>query len=334
MWGNMGTKNTFDTGKVYPKSFGRFIGTSSAMQEIYQKIENAAPTNSPVFITGDSGTGKEVAAEALHFYSDRHDGPFIALNCAALPNNLVESALFGHVKGAFTGADQNREGAIQQAEGGTLFLDEICDMPLEVQAKLLRFTQDYRYQKLGADKYHKANIRIICATNRHPMEAVKASLFREDLYYRLHVLPIEMPPLCARGEDVIDLAYFYLSTYAKENNSPIKDFSEHTLQLFQQYDWPGNIRELQNLIQQLVSTIQHPVIMEAMLPDNIKKNAFSSDKKLLEGLNHISLPLWKIEKRAIEQAITLCGGNIPKAASMLDIAPSTIYRKKQLWDKK
>lgn len=330
----MGNNNNFNGEQTYPESFGRFIGTSVAMLDIYKKIEDAAPTDSPVFIMGESGTGKEVAAQALHFYSNRHDGPFIALNCAALPHNLVESALFGHVKGAFTGADQNRAGAIQQAEGGTLFLDEICDMPLGVQAKLLRFTQDYRYQKLGSDEYHTANIRLICATNRNPMVQIKENLFREDLYYRLHVLPIYMPPLRERGEDVIDLAYFYLGIYATEGNSPVKDFSESALQLFQQYDWPGNIRELQNLIQQLVTTIKHPVIMETMLPDHIKKCAFHADKKPLESINHISLPLWKIEKRAIEQAITLCNGNIPKAAAMLDVAPSTIYRKRQLWDKK
>lgn len=322
------------TDKLRPNSFGKFIGNSSAMLDIFQKIEDAAPTNSPVFITGDSGTGKEIAAQALHLHSRRKQKPFIALNCATLSNNLVESALFGHVKGAFTGADKNRAGAIESAEGGTLFLDEICEMPLELQAKLLRFCQDFHYQKLGSDRTQKADIRIVCATNQDPITYIKQGLFREDLYYRLHVIPIEIPPLKDRGEDVIDLAYYFLYQYRLENNVPAKDFSYNARYLLQQYQWPGNVRELQNLIQQLGASVKHPVIMETMLPDHIKKTAFHSDKKPLEGINHISLPLWQIEKQAIEQAIALCGGNIPKAAAMLDIAASTIYRKKQSWDKK
>ncbi|HPF78894.1 MAG TPA: sigma-54 dependent transcriptional regulator [Alphaproteobacteria bacterium] len=317
-----------------PESFGRFIGTSSAMLDIYKKIENIAPTDTPVFITGESGTGKEVTAQALHYYSDRREKPFIAVNCATFSGSLVDSAIFGHVKGAFTGADQNRAGAIEQAEGGTLFLDEICEMPLETQAKLLRFTQDLTYQKLGSDVLRKADIRIICATNCNPAECIKDKHFREDLYYRLNVFPITMPPLRNRGEDVIDLAYFYLEKYAAQIKSPVTDFSQHALHLFCLYDWPGNIRELQNLIRQLVATTKQPIITETTLPDHIQKCAFHKKEKAADGMAHISMPLWKIEKRAIEQAITLCGGNIPKAAGMLDISPSTIYRKIQSWQDK
>ncbi|MCI5060012.1 MAG: sigma-54 factor interaction domain-containing protein, partial [Alphaproteobacteria bacterium] len=181
-----------------PESFGRFIGTSPAMQKLYDLITKAAPHHTPVFITGETGTGKEICAQSLHSYSSCHQGPFIALNCAALPLELAESALFGHVKGAFTGAHSNRAGAIAKAEGGSLFLDEICDMPLALQSKLLRFCQDYTYRSVGSDQPKRANIRIICATNRDPLAQIKKGKFREDLYYRLHIIPIAMPPLRKR----------------------------------------------------------------------------------------------------------------------------------------
>lgn len=255
--------------KDYPDSFGRFIGTSQKMLDVYSQIKNIASTDTPVFITGESGTGKEICAEAIHLYSDRRDHPFIAINCAALPYNLIESSLFGHIKGAFTGADKSRKGAIELAENGTLFLDEICDMPIDLQVKLLRFTQEFTYQKLGCDIQRQANIRIICATNCDPHLRVKENLFREDLYYRLHVFPIQMPPLRQREGDIIDLTYYYLEHYAQKESSNNIEFSENAEKLIQQYNWPGNIRELKNAIQQIIASCDHPVITATMLP---KKN--------------------------------------------------------------
>lgn len=326
----MADNNHYLNSKIYPDDFGRFIGTSKSMLEIYRQIENIAPTDTPVFITGESGTGKEICAEAIHFYSDRRNHPFIAINCAALPYNLIESSLFGHIKGAFTGADKDRKGAIEQAKNGTLFLDEICDMPLDLQAKLLRFTQEFTYQKLGCDIVRQANVRIISATNCDPSAKVEEKLFREDLYYRLHVFPIQMPPLRQRKEDIIDIADYYLARYKKNNTH----FSESAEDIMRHYRWPGNIRELKNVIQQITATHNEPIITAAMLPEEIKKSSSLQDGQETIGLNHISLPLWKIERKAIEQAIALCDGSITKAAYMLDISPSTIYRKKQSWDDK
>ena len=177
------------------------------MQDIYVKISKLAPTEASIFIQGDSGTGKEICAQMLHTYSDRKDEPFIAINCGALPHDLIESALFGHVKGAFTGAQNAREGAVAKAQNGTLFLDEIGDMPLELQVKILRFCQDYSYSKLGSDTVNKANIRIICASNKDIKTQIEKGLFREDLYHRLHMASITMPPLCQRKEDIFCLLY-------------------------------------------------------------------------------------------------------------------------------
>jgi len=201
------------TGIQHAPDFGRFIGTSLVMQDVYSKIERYAPTNTTVFIEGQSGTRKEICAQMLHSYSDRHNNPFIALNCAALPADLIESALFGHVKGAFTGADNARDGAIARAQNGTLFLDEIGDMPLDLQAKILRFCQDFYYSKIGSDTMHQANIRLICASNKNIKHQVDRHLFREDLYYRLYVAPIMMPALQTRQSDILDIAYYYLKFY-------------------------------------------------------------------------------------------------------------------------
>ncbi len=310
--------------------FGRFIGTSRAMQNIYALIEKAAISDAPVFITGESGTGKEICAEMLHFYSDRRNKKFIPFNCASLPQNLVESALFGHIKGAFTGADTARKGVINEAEGGTLFLDEICDMPLDTQTKLLRFTQEYHYRKLGADKIDKANIRLICATNHDPISQIQNKQFREDLYYRLHVIPIEIPPLRERNGDIIDLAYHYLHKYSAQENKKFKSFTDNAKHFILRYSWPGNVRELQNTLRQIVTLHDGMLVTYSMLPKEIHQTAQREQSSFPE----ITLPLWKIEKQAIEKAIHFFDGNIQKAAAMLDISPSTIYRKKQFWDKK
>ena len=314
--------------------FGQFVGISPIMNDIYQKIQNIAATTVPVFITGESGTGKEICAQAIHKNSSRSNKPFVALNCAALSQTLVDSALFGHVKGAYTGAIKDRAGAIALACGGTLFLDEVCDMPLDIQAKLLRFTQDQQYQKLGSDKFEKADVRLICATNSDVESKIEENNFREDLYYRLNSFPIHMPALRDRGGDIINLAYFFLSKYARENNKHPREFSDNAKELLKSYPWPGNIREMQNVIRQIIAQHNHPVINISMLPDPVKKAPFQNQNKTDMGLQHLRMPLWRIEKQAIENTIRLCSGNIPKAAAILDISPSTIYRKKKAWEEK
>ena len=314
--------------------FARFIGTSKAINLVHEKIEHIAASNTPVFITGQSGTGKEICARAVHHKSNRWNNPFVPFNCAALPHHLFESALFGHIKGAFTGADNNRDGAILTAQKGSLFLDEICDMPLEAQTKLLRFFDDFSYQKLGSDKFLQADIRIICATNKDPLTQIDKGLFREDLYYRLHVFPIEVPVLQDRGGDIIDIAHFYLKQYSFKYQKNFKGFSDSAIHLLKNYNWPGNIRELKNTLQQIIASENGQLITAPMLPDFIRKTNVHHNFKQQEPFQHISMPLWRIEQDAIEQTISLCNGNISRAAAILEISPSTIYRKMQNWHKK
>src|SRR5688572_27045502 len=206
--------------------FGGFIGHSPAMLHLYDIIETVAASEAPVFITGESGTGKELAAEALHRYSSRAQEPFVVLNCAAIPRELMESEFFGHARGAFTGATSDYEGAVQRAHGGTLFLDEISEMDLHLQTKLLRFLQDFKFQKVGGKKQEKVDIRLLCASNRDPLLEVKAGKLRPDLFYRLHVVPLHLPPLRERGQDILDLATFFLQVYTRQEKKIFTGFSK------------------------------------------------------------------------------------------------------------
>ena len=309
-------------------SFGGFIGTSRAMQSVYDIIENAAPSMASVFITGASGTGKDIAAQALHKCSPRADKPFIALNCAAIPRDLMESELFGHVKGAFTGAIETREGAAARADGGTLFLDEICDMPMEMQGKLLRFLQDGRFTKVGGNKAERSNVRIVCATNKDPAAAIETGTFREDLYYRLHVVPLSMPPLKDRDGDLIELAEVFLQRAGAHEGKIFSGFDAAAMLVLQTHHWPGNVRELENLIRQIFVLHGGPVVTQAILPSYLMHNRPAA----AEPKQMTIRPLWEIEKQVIEHAISCCNGNIVRAAALLEISPSTIYRKKGEWE--
>lgn len=314
--------------------FGGFIGISPPMQVVYDIIENAAKSAATVFITGESGTGKEICAEAIHRYSARAGEPFIAINCAAIPRELLESELFGHAKGAFTGAINDREGAVAQANGGTLFLDEIAEMASDMQTKLLRFLQNLTYRKVGGGKDEKANVRIICATNKDPLEEIRNGCLRQDLYYRLHVVPIHMPPLRQRHGDIIDLADYFLKLYAREEKKSFHSLSPEAERIMAGASWPGNVRQLQNIVRGIVVLHDGQVVTSAMLPPSLRDSgvqqaAAAVEKSRGDGVS----PLWQVERDAIENAIALCGGNIPKAAAMLEISPSTIYRKKMLWEK-
>lgn len=305
-----------------------FIGTSAIMRRIYDVIESAAASRATVFITGESGTGKDVCAQTIHRLSSRSAGPFVAINCAAIPAGLIESELFGHVKGAFTGAIEHREGAGERAQGGTLFLDEICEMDIAMQSKLLRFLQNHTYVKVGGSREEKSDIRIVCATNRNPQDEVAKGRFRHDLYYRLHVVPVAMPALRGRRDDILDLADYYLHLTAAEEGKRFTGFTADAENFLIHYDWPGNVRELQNMIRSLVVLHNGPMVDASMFRPAPRQDGACT------AAGVVPLPLWQIERDAIESAIRLCDGNIPRAAALLEISPSTIYRKKQAWEER
>jgi two-component system repressor protein LuxO len=324
--------------------YGAFIGSSLAMQAVYRIIDCAAPSKATVFITGESGTGKEVCAETIHWRSPRRDGPFSVLNCAAIPRDLMESEIFGHVKGAFTGATSERKGAAALADKGTLFLDEICELPLDLQTKLLRFVQTGTFQMVGSSRTEKVGVRFICATNRDPLREVELGRFREDLYYRLHVIPIHLPPLRERDTDVLAIAQHFLSEYAAEEGKAFKRFSPEVQTILLDYDWPGNVRQLQNVVRHIIVLNNAEMITPEMLPPPLNRLSSTLNATAVlvtESHREESLPLVKptptirtlheVEREAIEEAIARCDGNIPKAAALLDISASTIYRKRQFW---
>ncbi|MEO9525330.1 sigma-54-dependent transcriptional regulator [Marinobacter alexandrii] len=349
--------------KVYKRDqFHRMIGASLPMQNVYRIVESAGKSNASVFITGESGTGKELCSEALHAESPRAKAPFIALNCAAIPRDLIESEIFGHVKGAFTGASAARDGAALRASGGTLFLDEIGEMPLDLQSKLLRLIQSGTFTPVGSSKEVKVDVRFICATNRDPLREVQEGRFREDLYYRLHVIPVHMPALRERGSDIMLIAQSLLGQYTLDENKEFQQFSKEVENFFIQYDWPGNVRELSNVVRNVVVLNEGDVVEISMLPNlmrsersrNDTAGAFRTNVPTARSLNssqqpefeHVETvqiqqasaskeiaPLWIEEKRIIEAAIEKCEGNVPRAAAFLEISASTIYRKKQQWDK-
>ncbi|MCB1475605.1 MAG: sigma-54-dependent Fis family transcriptional regulator [Rhodobiaceae bacterium] len=315
--------------------FEGFIGNSRQMAAVYDQIRRVAPARGPVFITGESGTGKEVCANAIHARSNRSNGPLIAINCAAIPRDLMESELFGHVRGAFTGAHEDRPGAAELADGGTLFLDEICEMDLALQTKLLRFVQSGTLRRVGDNRERKVNVRIVAATNRDPLREIQKGNFREDLYYRLHVLPIHLPPLRLRETDIMPLATAFLLRYSAEEGRDFYGFDFDAEALLMQAPWPGNVRQLENTIQRIVVMNEGTTVNAAMMPANLMRgeaNLLSMPEDEIEQVKAEAVePLWRQEKRIIEQAITRFGGNIAKAAAALEVSPSTIYRKRMGW---
>jgi two-component system, repressor protein LuxO len=312
------------------------------MRAVYNVIENTAKSRATVFITGESGTGKELCAQAIHQLSPRRDRPFIAVNCGAIPRELMESEMFGHVRGAFTGASATREGAIARARGGTLLLDEICEMDAALQVKLLRVLQSGEFTKVGGSEVERADVRYICATNRDPWEAVRAGRFREDLYYRLHVVPCAMPPLRERNGDLVLLARHFLALYAAEEEKSFSDFAPDAVAALQAHGWPGNVRELQNVLRN-VSLFHDATLVTAAMLARLDSGAAAREVgrsgptalRVAEAPRRSDAvkPLWLVEKEAIEQALAVCGGNVPRAAALLEVNPSTLYRRKAEWDR-
>jgi two-component system repressor protein LuxO len=319
-----------------------FIGSSEAMRRIHSTIGSVARSMATVFITGESGTGKELCALAVHANSNRASGPFIALNCGAIPQDLLESEVFGHMKGSFTGAISDKQGAATAADGGTLFLDEICEMAPALQTKLLRFLQTSTVQPVGATRPRKVNVRIVCATNRDPLDAVRRGHFREDLYYRLYVVPIHMPPLRERGQDVIEIAEAALVRFAQEEGRDFHGLAPSVRSLMQALPWPGNVRQLLNVMRNVVVLNEGGWVTPEMLPPGLADEGQPVDQQppplaaidtlTLDSL--IGLPLAEAERRLIEATLAHYAGSIPKAARVLDVSPSTLYRKIEAWSAK
>ena len=316
---------------------GLFLGSSAAMEQIFAKIRSVAASMATVFITGESGTGKELCAQAIHDGSARASGPFIALNCGAIPPDLLESEVFGHMKGSFAGAISDKPGAAAAADGGTLFLDEICEMDAALQTRLLRFLQTSTVQPVGATRPRKVNVRIICATNRDPLEAVRRGQLREDLYYRLYVVPIHMPPLRDRGTDVIEIAEAALARFSAEENRVFDGLDPAVRALFLRLRWPGNVRQLLNVIRTVVVLNAGGRVTPDMLPPDLMQaqagatadGAAAAAPPTFDQM--VGRTLAEIEQIVIEATIARCGGSVPKAARVLDVSASTLYRKRDGW---
>jgi two-component system repressor protein LuxO len=312
--------------------FAGFIGRSAAMAEVYARIRRMAPSRAPVFVTGESGTGKELCAEAIHARSGPAGRPFIAINCSAIPKELMESEIFGHTRGAFTGATEDRAGAAELADGGTLFLDEIAEMDLGLQAKLLRFVQTGAIRRVGGSELRRVNVRLVSATNRDPLAEVELGRFRADLFYRLHVLPIHLAPLRERREDILPLAEAFLARYAAEESRAFDGFDADAVRCLIDHDWAGNVRQLENAIRQVVVLYDGGRVTAAMLPAAIRRPAGRSAATADAALPVV--PFRDQERLIIETALTAFGGSISRAAAALEISPSTIYRKRQEWSER
>ncbi|MCC6983429.1 MAG: sigma-54-dependent Fis family transcriptional regulator [Bauldia sp.] len=319
--------------------FEGFVGRSPQMLAVYGRIERMAASRAPIFITGESGTGKELCAEAVHARSARAGGPFVPINCSAIPKDLIESEIFGHVRGAFTGAHEARAGAAELADGGTLFLDEIGEMDVGLQAKLLRFIQTGVLRRVGDTQSRTIDVRFICATNRDPAAEVAAGRFREDLFYRLNVLPVHLPPLRERAFDILALARSFLARFAAEEGRRFAGFDAEAEALLLDHPWPGNVRELQNVLRRIVVLHDAPAVTGAMLAPQLAGSRSEGARVEAEPHPRASrasareavAPFWEQERRIIEDAIAAYDGNVARAAAALQISPSTIYRKRMAW---
>ena len=320
--------------------FENIIGTSRPMQEIYSVVNKVADTDSTILIQGESGTGKELVARALHFNSKRQSNPFVAVNCSALPENLLESELFGHKKGAFTGAFQDKIGLFEEAEGGTIFLDEVNSMAMSLQTKLLRVLQERMIRRVGETKTMPVNVRVVAASNESLQEKMKGGNFREDLYYRLAVIPVDLPPLRERSEDIPLLVQHFLQKNATQVGTEVKKIEPDSLEALVRYPFPGNVRELENAIERACALCENNLITVADLPPAVQGRGPGSPAAARDNI--IEMPIGQrldefiqSEERAyIEKTLRYNNGSREKTASMLGISMATLYRKLELGKQK
>lgn len=303
--------------------FESLIGRNPRMQRVYNLVRTVAPANSTVLISGESGTGKERVAAAIHRQSPRRGGAFIRVNCSAFAEGVLESELFGHEQGAFTGAVKSRAGVFRKADGGTLFLDEIGDLPLSTQVKLLRVIQEREVQPVGGDLAVPVDVRLVAATNRELTAEVRAGRFREDLYFRLNVIPVHLPPLRERADDIPTLAEHFVKRFAKECTKPVRGFTERAMSLMERYSWPGNVRELENAVERAVVLCAEDVIDTQDLPPELRGSGTSVDGSF--QLNTVRLG--EVEEIVIRRVLAKTAWNIKKSASVLGITRATLYSK-------
>ncbi len=306
-------------------SFHQILGKSKPMREIFDLIRRVADSPTNLLITGESGTGKELVAKAIHYNSARRDAPFVPVNCAAIPEALLESELFGHMKGAFTDAKTDKRGLFEEAQGGTLLLDEISELPLMLQAKLLRAVQEREIRRVGATRPVPVNVRIIAATNLALAEEVKEKRFREDLYYRLNVIELRIPPLRERREDILLLVDAFLHKLAEAAHKTVRGISESALLLLLDYAWPGNVRELENVIERAVTLARGEKIVPEDLPPAVQ--GARGERRVIDEAEERTLPLHEMEKEYILRILEKTGGNKYQAAQVLEIDRKTLYRK-------
>ncbi len=307
---------------------GKFemVGESRAMKEILEQISKVAPTNGRVMITGESGTGKELIARAIHENSPRKNGAFIKVNCAAIPEELIESELFGSEKGAYTGAHQTREGQFSLADGGTLFLDEVGDMSLNAQAKVLRVLQEGEFEKVGGHKTQKVDVRVRAATNEDLEKEAQADRFRDDLYFRLNVIPINSPPLRRRKDDILILVQSFIESYAGENGVRKKEVSSEAMEVLRGYDWPGNIREIKNMIERLMIMCSSDIIEVSDLPGNIQSPTSKTAFKM-ESAGTLKEVKENVEREFIISTLKKNGWNVSQTAKDLDVDRTNLHKK-------
>lgn len=316
--------------RVPHEEVGAVIGKSPAMVEVYKTVARVAPTKSTVLILGESGTGKELIARAIHQHSARAGRPFVAVDCGVLTETLLESELFGHVRGSFTGAMTDKKGVFEESQGGTCFLDEIGDITPNMQAKLLRVLQEHEIRRVGGKEWIAVDVRVVAATNHNLAELVKKRAFRHDLYYRLNVISVVLPPLRERGEDIPALAYHFLRRYSQENDKKIDVITDEAMELLCKYAWPGNIRELENTIERAVALARQQLLTPEDLPAEVRESRipdWAADLSHEEQSFFADLPtLTEVDRRYVQYVLSRTRGNISRAAKVLDIDRRSLYR--------
>jgi len=304
------------------------VGQSPPMFGLYDQISKAAPTKGRVLITGENGSGKELVARAIHQQSDRSSGPFVEVNCAAIPQELIESELFGHEKGSFTGAGKRQIGKFEQANGGTLFLDEIGDMSLVAQSKVLRVLQQEEVQRIGGTRSIRLDVRVIAATNKDPEKEIEEGKFRQDLFYRLNVIPIVVPPLRDRKEDIPMLVQQFVQQFCDENGKPVKKVSPEAISVLEKHDWPGNVRELRNIVERLIIMVESDTIGAANVLSAINIDHQQGQRESPRPLKDM---VESYEKKLIMAELDACEGNVSQTAKNLSIDRANLYRKLRAW---